>query len=101
MQIAAAMQIKPGNFRWYAAFHDESYHPHVHMIAWSIDPKEAYLTTKGIGKIKAQLAQDIFQNDLLEIYTAQTKTRDELRQGSREKLETALTQIEQGCLVGS
>lgn len=96
MQIAAAMQIKPENFRWYAAFHDESYHPHVHMIAWSIDPKEAYLTTKGIQKIKAKLAQDIFKNDLLEIYTAQTKTRDELRQESREKLQTALTQIEQG-----
>lgn len=96
MQIAAAMQIRPEHFRWYAAFHNESHHPHVHMIAWSTDPKEAYLTTKGIGKIKAQLAQDIFQNDLLEIYTAQTKTRDELRQESRKKLETALAQIVQG-----
>lgn len=96
MQIAAAMQISPEHFRWYAAFHNESHHPHAHMIAWSTDPKEAYLTTKGIGKIKAQLAQDIFQNDLLEIYTAQTKTRDELRQESREKLQTAYAQIEQG-----
>lgn len=96
MQIAAAMQIKPENFRWCAAFHNESHHPHVHMIAWSIDPKEAYLTTKGIEKIKARLAQDIFNNDLLEIYTAQTKTRDELRQESREKLQTALAEIEQG-----
>ena len=34
--IAAAMNIPPNHFRWYAAFHDESEHPHVHMMAWSV-----------------------------------------------------------------
>ena len=33
--IAAAMKIPPGDFRWYAAFHDEGEHPHIHMMAWS------------------------------------------------------------------
>ena len=40
--IAAAMKIPPGDFRWYAAFHDEGNHPHVHMMAWSVKPNQAY-----------------------------------------------------------
>ena len=32
-EIAAAMNIPPNHFRWYAAFHDEGEHPHVHMMA--------------------------------------------------------------------
>lgn len=95
-RIAEAMKIKPENFRWCAAFHNEAHHPHVHMIAWSTDPKEAYLTPEGIELIKSILARDIFHDELLKIYQEQTKTRDELRQESREKLQTALSQIEQG-----
>ena len=38
--IAAAMNIKPEDFRWYAAFHDEGNHPHVHMMAWSAKPNQ-------------------------------------------------------------
>ena len=51
--IAQQMKIAPENFRWYAAFHNEGHHPHVHMMAYSIDPKEAYLTKKGIETIKS------------------------------------------------
>ena len=39
--IAAAMNISPGNFRRYAAYHDEGDHPHVHMMTWSTVPGEA------------------------------------------------------------
>ena len=59
--IAAAMNIPPNHFRWYAAFHDEGEHPHVHMMAWSTVPSEAYLTREGIRKIKSQLTNQIFQ----------------------------------------
>lgn len=95
-RIAEAMKIKPENFRWCAAFHNESHHPHVHMVAYSVDPTEAFLTKKGIEMIKSTLARDIFQSELLEIYQEQTKTRDELRQESRAKLQEAIEQIEQG-----
>lgn len=84
--IAQQMKIAPENFRWYAAFHNEGHHPHVHMMAYSIDPKEAYLTTKGIGTIKSNLAQEIFRQDLLQIYQKQTDIRDELREESRQRL---------------
>ena len=59
--IAAAMNIAPGNFRWYAAFHDEREHPHVHMMAWSTVPGEAYLTRDGILNIKSMLTNQIFK----------------------------------------
>ena len=66
--IAAVMNISPGNFRWYAAYHDEGDHPHVHMMAWSTVPSEAYLTREGIHNIKSQLTNQIFQQEMLHTY---------------------------------
>ena len=63
--IAAAMNIPPNHFRWYAAYHDEGNHPHVHMMAWSTVSSEAYLTREGIRKIKSQLTNQIFQQEKL------------------------------------
>ncbi len=84
--IAQQMKIAPENFRWYAAFHNEGHHPHVHMMAYSVDPNEAYLSTKGIETIKSNLAQEIFRQDLLQIYQKQSDLRDELRQESRDRI---------------
>lgn len=87
IQIAAAMKIRPENFRWYAAFHNESHHPHIHMVAYSTDPKEAYLTKQGIRQIKSVLARDIFRQDLLCLEQEKTQIRDSLRRESRETLQ--------------
>ena len=76
--IAAAMNISPGNFRWYAAYHDEGDHPHVHMMTWSVQPKEAYLTQEGIRKIKSTLTNQIFQQEMLHTYEQKSQSRDEL-----------------------
>ena len=76
--IAAAMNIPPNHFRWYAAYHDEGDHPHVHMMAWSTVPSEAYLTREGIHKIKSQLTNQIFQQEMLHTYEQKSQSRDEL-----------------------
>ena len=94
--IAQQMKISPENFRWYAAFHNAGHHPHVHMMAYSVDPKEAYLTKKGIETIKSNLAQEIFRQDLVQIYQQQTQRRDDLRQASRKQLHEIADQINQG-----
>ena len=91
--IAQQMKIAPENFRWYAAFHNEGHHPHVHMMAYSVDPNEAYLSTKGIEAIKSNLAQEIFRQALLQIYQKQTDLRDELRQESRERIRSIVDAI--------
>ena len=84
--IAQQMKIAPENFRWYAAYHNAGHHPHVHMMAYSTDPNEAFLTTKGIETIKSNLAKEIFKQDLLQIYQKQSDVRDELREESRQRL---------------
>ena len=94
--IAQQMKIAPENFRWYAAFHNESHHPHVHMMAYSVDPNEAYLSTRGIDAIKSHLAQEIFRQDLLQIYQKQTELRDELRQESRDRITEMVDAINHG-----
>ena len=94
--IAQQMRIKPENFRWYAAFHDAGHHPHVHMIAYSIDPREAYLTEKGIETIKGELAREIFRQDHLCIYQKQTEYRDQLREQGRESVAEIVAQINSG-----
>ena len=94
--IAQQMKIAPENFRWYAAFHNEGHHPHVHMMAYSINPNEPYLTGKGIENIKSGLAKEIFQKDLLQIYQKQTDLRDELRQESRDRITEIVDAINHG-----
>lgn len=96
--IAQQMKITPENFRWYAAFHNESHHPHVHMMAYSINPNEAYLSKQGIETIKSNLAKEIFRQDLLQIYQKQTDYRDELRQESRQRLTEIVDEINRGGL---
>ena len=99
--IAQQMKIAPENFRWYAAFHNEGHHPHVHMMAYSVGPNEAYLSTKGIETIKSHLAQEIFRQDLLQIYQKQTDLRDELRQESRDRITEIVDAINHGSFDNS
>lgn len=91
--IAENMKIAPENFRWYAAFHNEGHHPHIHMIAYSTKPNEAYLTEKGIENIKSNLAKVIFRQDLISIYQKQTEHRDRLRAEARDIVENLVSKI--------
>lgn len=95
--IAAAMNIPPQDFRWYAAFHDAGDHPHVHMMAWSAKPNQAYLSQDGIRQIKSKLTNDIFQQEMLHLYEQKTVSRDQLvreaRQAMRELVQQMRTRI--------
>lgn len=91
--IAENMKIAPENFRWYAAFHNEGHHPHIHMIAYSTKPNEAYLTEKGIESIKSNLAKVIFRQDLISIYQKQTEHRDKLRAEARDIVDDLVSKI--------
>ena len=96
--IAAAMNIDPRDFRWYAAFHNEGNHPHVHMMAWSATPGQAYLDRDGIRQIKSTLTNQIFQQELLHVYEQKSKTRDELvAETRRTMLELSKAMQEMTC----
>ena len=97
--IAAAMKIPPEDFRWYAAFHDEGNHPHVHMMAWSAKPNQAYLSKDGIRQIKSTLTNQIFRQELLHVYEQKSKSRDELVAEARKAmLELAKAMREMTCI---
>ena len=97
--IAAAMKIPPEDFRWYAAFRDEGNHPHVHMMAWSAKPNQAYLSKDGIRQIKSTLTNQIFRQELLHVYEQKSKSRDELVAEARKAmLELAKAMQEMTCI---
>ena len=97
--IAAAMKIPPEDFRWHAAFHDEGNHPHVHMMAWSVKPNQAYLSKDGIQQIKSTLTNQIFRQELLHVYEQKSKSRDELVAEARKAmLELVKAMREMTCI---
>jgi len=98
VEMAQAMKIPLDQFRWYAAFHDEGTHPHVHMVCYSADGKSGFLTENGIEKIKSGLARQIFQQDLTEIYSRQTQRRDSLNQDTQKVLRQLIQQMQDGTL---
>ena len=98
MDMAKAMKIPDEQFRWYAAFHDESHHPHIHMVCYSADSKSGFLTKQGIAKIKSMLANEIFQQDLVAIYQRQTQRRDELTRGAGEVMARLVNEMQAGTL---
>ena len=93
--VAAAMQIPPDDFRWYAAFHDEGDHPHIHMMAWSVKPGQAYLSKEGIRKIKSELTNDIFRQEMLHIYEQKSASRDELVRQARKEMKKLTREMRQ------
>lgn len=91
--LAKNLKIPMANLRWYAAFHNESHHPHVHLIAYSTVENEGYLTQKGVENLRSSFAKDIFQEDLLCIYERQTEHRDKLRAEARDIAEDLVSNI--------
>ena len=91
--LAKNLKIPMQNLRWYAAFHNESHHPHVHLIAYSTVENEGYLTQKGVENLRSSFARDIFQQDLLCIYERQTEHRDKLRAEARDIVEDLVSKI--------
>lgn len=91
--LAKNLKIPMENLRWYAAFHNESHHPHVHLIAYSTVENEGYLTQKGVENLRSSFAKDIFQQDLLCIYERQSEHRDKLRAEARDIVEDLVSKI--------
>ena len=94
--LSENLRIPMGHLKWFAAFHNERYHPHVHLIAYSTVESEGYLTKQGVQKLRSAFAKDIFAQDLLCIYEKQTEHRNRLRSESRDVLAEIVSQINAG-----
>lgn len=93
--IAKSMRIPLSELRWYAAFHNEGTHPHIHLVTYSVG-KEPHITRKGLEKFKSEIAQEIFKQDLYTIYEEQNRYRNDLRKMGRDKIKEIAEQINQG-----
>ena len=91
--IAKAQNIPLCNLKWYAAYHDTTHHPHIHLLVYSTNPKQGFLTKAGIDKVRSAFANDIFHDDLQSIYQEQTVSRDELKAVSKKEFESIVNMI--------
>lgn len=99
--LAKNFKIPMEDLHWYAAFHNESHHPHVHLMVYSAESQKPYLSRQGIMNLRSSFARDIFKDDLREIYQRQTEHRDALRSGSREVIAKIVSRINSGTYDNS
>lgn len=89
-------KIDSRNLKWYAAFHNESHHPHVHLVVYSQRPSEGYLTKKGIDTMRSIYAHDIFRQEFMSIYEKKTQRRDQLKEQANKSLLFLLQEMQRG-----
>lgn len=98
-ELSKALHIYPRRLKWYAAYHNEGHHPHVHLIAYSTNPDEGFLDEEGLMKLRSVYANTIFQNDLLATFKAQTQSRDELKRVNHELVKKTIDEINSGTYI--
>lgn len=89
-------KIDSRNLKWYAAFHNESHHPHVHLVLYSTKPSEGYLTKKGIDTMRSTYAHDIFRQEFMSIYEKINQQREQLKEQADKSLLFLLQQMQRG-----
>ena len=82
--------------KWYAAFHNESHHPHVHVIIYSLKRNDGFLTKKGVNNLRSAIATSIFKPDLYLIYEKKDEYRLKLRADSKTVVSDIVSKINTG-----
>lgn len=94
LQIAEAHKIEPSKLQWYGAFHNTTHHPHIHLMVYSKDTKQGYLTNKGIENMRGVFAKDIFRNEMYYAFTLETQMRDEVRAETKKRIDELMKSAE-------
>ena len=97
-ELADGYKIPLSHLRWYAALHEKEKHVHIHMVVFSSNPKEGYLSKQGIRDIKSAFARHIFEQDLVQLYERKTEYRNELQKTAEEKMAALILQMEHGTI---
>ena len=92
--FAEAMQIPPSQLRWYAAFHDEGDHPHIHMMLWSDDPKYGFLRKDNLLHLQSALTNMIYADELKEVYIKKDIAYKDVTEAARETMRRIVDQLE-------
>ena len=94
-EIAKNFRIRPSSLRWYGAFHNESYHPHIHLIVYDTENR-GYIDKTGIENLKSTFAHVIFQDEMLHLQNEKTERRDKLRLRGKDEIEAIIKRINDG-----
>lgn len=89
IEIAKAHNIQPSDLQWYAAFHNTTHHPHIHLLVYS-KSGQGYLTNKSIESMRSAFGNDIFRNEQFKLFKQQTEYREKLKDSFDELLEEVL-----------
>ena len=92
--FAEAMQIPPEHLHWYAAFHDEGEHPHIHMMLWSDDSKYGFLRKDRLLHMQSVLTNTIYADELKEIYIQKDVAYKEVTEAAREVMRELVDRME-------
>ena len=92
--FADALQIPPEQLRWYAAFHDEGEHPHIHMMLWSDDPKYGFLRKNNLRHLQSVLTNTIYADELKEVYIQKDIAYKGVTEAARETMRNIIDRIE-------
>ena len=94
LQIAEAHKIEPSQLQWYGAFHNTTHHPHIHLIVYSKDTKQGYLTNKGIENMRGVFAKDVFRNEMYYAFTLETQMRNKVLAETKRRIDELLRDTE-------
>ena len=92
--FAEAMQTPPLQLRWYAAFHDEGEHPHIHMMLWSDDPKYGFLRKDKLLHLQSILTNMIYADELKEVYNKKDIAYKDVTEAARETMRRIVGKLE-------
>lgn len=95
-EMAKEFGISQRNFRWYAAFHNESHHPHIHLTVFSEDAMQGWVTNNAINNMRKMFAHEIFARDFENIYEKQNQARNEVKEKAQERLQKLIEQMKNG-----
>ena len=95
--VAKEHGIPLGSLKWYGAFHNESHHPHMHLMLYSTSQeKSGFIDKKGIDRLRHLFGTEMFKYELADVYDEQTKQRDLLNADARDEISVLADKIKNG-----
>lgn len=92
-KLAYDIGIDADHLRWTAAFHDEGYHPHVHLMVWSMNAKEGFQEASAIENFKRSMVKEIFSDELWLREQFKAEIRDDFEQAFKDEFQKLADQI--------
>ena len=86
-ELAEAHNINLSNLKWYAGFHNKDHHPHIHLVVYSKDGKQGWITKKSIEDMRRLFGNDIFHNEQYKLFEMETQQRDMVKERVKDLLE--------------